>query len=364
MSSGATLGSQPAQGKPAWNGAAYTKALGDLRAALTQFKPGQKTYDEIVGPRDQVFAKYQPIFSPDHIAALTKEEFTSFLYFDNNRHWSGLYRKGLGAAANIDALRQALSILLDESKPIQERFPVAMTKVAGLGKATATAILTVAYPGKYGVWNNTSEAALRQVGLWPSLERGEGIGGRYLKINGLMSSLKADLKIDFWTLDALWWFFLEPDTGPAASTEVASEEKHTAAGFALERHLEAFLLENWEQTPLAQDWAIFSTPEDPEAGNQYPTDVGRLDILAVHRHEPRLLVIELKRDQSTDQTVGQVLRYMGWIKKHLAKGEQTVEGLIISHKAEKDASYALSIIPSVKLMVYEVEFHLKAADPI
>jgi hypothetical protein len=204
MSTGAAPGSQPIHGKSEWNGTAYTKALGDLRAALAQFKPGQKTWDEIVATRDQVFAKYQPIFSLDHISDLTKEEFTSFLYFENNRHWSGLYRKGLGAAADIDTLREALRTLLDESKPIRDRFPAALTKVVGLGKATATAILTVAYPNKYGVWNNTSEAALRQVGLWPSMEKGEGLGGRYEKINGLLSALKTELKIDFWTLDALW----------------------------------------------------------------------------------------------------------------------------------------------------------------
>ncbi len=55
----------------------------------------------------------------------------------------------------------------------------------GFGKGIATGILTVAYPEQFGVWNNTSEAALRQVGLWPNLLKGEGIGGRYEKINNL-----------------------------------------------------------------------------------------------------------------------------------------------------------------------------------
>lgn len=57
-----------------------------------------------------------------------------------------------------------------------------------------------------------------------------------------------------------------------------------------------------------------STPDNPEAGNQYPTDVGRIAILAVHKTQPRFLVIELKRNQSTDQTIGQTLRYVGWAK--------------------------------------------------
>src|SRR5207249_3184628 len=106
-----------------------------------------------------------------------KDEFISFLYFENNRHWSGLHRQGFRAAADMGKLRQALGILLDEDRPIRDRFPEALGMVSGFGKASATGILMVAYPDKYGVWNNTSEAALRQVGLWPNLEKGEGSGG-------------------------------------------------------------------------------------------------------------------------------------------------------------------------------------------
>lgn len=135
-------------------------------------------------------------------------------------------------------------------------------------------------------------------------------------------------------------------------------------GFALERQLEGFLVENWDRTPLASEWAIYSTSEDPEAGNQFPTDVGPVDILTAHKKQPRLLVIGLKRNQTTDQTVGQVLRYMGWIQKHLAKeGGKTVDGLIIARAADKAASYALSLAPRVSMMTYEVEFRLKPCEP-
>ena len=61
--------------------AKYSKVVGDLRGALARFKPGQKIYDEIVATREEVFAKYRPIFSPEHVPSLTREEFTSFLYF-------------------------------------------------------------------------------------------------------------------------------------------------------------------------------------------------------------------------------------------------------------------------------------------
>ncbi len=337
--------------------------LGKLRGALVRFKPGQRMYDEIVAPRDQVFARYRPIFSAEHLPELTKEEFTSFLYSENNRHWTGLYRQGLGAAGDMERLRQSLGILLDENRPIAQRFPEALDMVAGLGKGIATAILTVAYPESYGVWNNASEAALRQVELWPRFERGEGVGGRYEKINAILVRLSTDLKIDLWTLDALLWFLLEPEEPPLVD---AGSVPPTLADtrFALERQLEAFLLENWDQTPLGKDWEIFKTPEDSEAGNQFPTDVGRIDILARHRVEPRLLVVELKRNQSNDQTVGQVLRYLGWVQKHLTQEGETVEGLIIAHKGEKEAQYALLVLPNVKMMTYEVEFRLNELEPL
>ncbi|MBI3025478.1 MAG: DUF1016 family protein [Candidatus Tectomicrobia bacterium] len=344
--------------------AKYNTVLGDLRAVLAQIKPGEKTYDEIAAPREQVFARYRPIFSTDHIADLSKDEFTSFLYIENNRHWSGLYRQGLGAATDIKKLRQALGILLDERKPIRERFPEALSMVTGLGKALATAILTVAYPDKYGVWNNTSEAALRQLGLWPNLDRGEGIGGRYEKINGLLTQLSTDLGIDLWMLDAMWWRLWEPEPLPQPVAGPSGGAVQGGESFALERQLEEFLLENWDRTPLAKEWSIYSEPDDPEAGNQYPTDVGRIDILAVHKKEARFLVVELKRNQSTDQTVGQALRYVGWVKKHLAREGQSVEALIIAHKVDKDAHYALAALPNVQMMTYEVAFRLRELAPL
>ncbi len=334
---------------------------------MLRIKPGQRTYEEIVATRDQVFARYRPIFSPDHVANLSKDEYTSFLYFENNRHWSGLYRKGLQAAADMDNLRAALALLLDESKPITERFRQALDNVNGLGKGTATGILTVAYPDVYGVWNNTSESALREIGIWPEFDRGEGIGSKYAKVNALLARLKTDLGTDFWTLDAIWWSILDPDgtandnvDAPQVVVEVQSE---AANRFALERQLENFLLENWERTDLAKEWLIYSTEDDPEAGNQFPTDVGPIDILAVHKTESKMLVIELKRDQSTDTTVGQVLRYIGWVEKHLGRPHRkTVQGLIISHKLDKTALYALSTLSHVKFMTYEIEFRLNSSQ--
>ena len=61
-----------------------------------------------------------------------------------------------------------------------------------------------------------------------------------------------------------------------------------------EKHLEAFLALNWEQTELGKSYSIFE--EDGErVGQQYETDAGPIDILAISKDRKRLLVVELNR---------------------------------------------------------------------
>lgn len=149
-----------------------------------------------------------------------------------------------------------------------------------------------------------------------------------------------------------------------AQSELANSDVRSAAADLLDHQLETFLEVHWDKTPLADEWTIRSTPEAPNAGRYYVTDVGQIDFLAVHKQDRHFLVVQLKRNLSIDQTVGQVLRYIGWIQKHLAKGEASVEGLIIARNAEDEASYALSSLANVKLMTYEFEFQLRSANPL
>ena len=50
---------------------------------------------------------------------------------------------------------------------------------------------------------------------------------------------------------------------------------------------------------------------------QYRTDIGPIDILAREKNTNNYVVIELKRNQTSDSTVGQIARYMGWVEEHL-----------------------------------------------
>jgi restriction system protein len=132
------------------------------------------------------------------------------------------------------------------------------------------------------------------------------------------------------------------------------------AAFAMEKHLEAFLVLNWDQTELAKTFSIFEE-EGEKVGQQYETDAGPIDILAISKDKKRLLVVELKRGRATDVVVGQVLRYMGYVKEEIAEADQTVEGAIIAFEDDKKLRWALAAVPHVSFYRYEIRFKLVKA---
>ena len=71
-----------------------------------------------------------------------------------------------------------------------------------------------------------------------------------------------------------------------------------------------------------------------------------------------LLVIELKKGRSSDATVGQILRYMGFVKANLLESHQEVHGLIIAYSDDQNIRLALAMVPTVSFMRYQVNFAL------
>ena len=129
------------------------------------------------------------------------------------------------------------------------------------------------------------------------------------------------------------------------------------AVFALEKHLEEFLVANWEATELSDTFNIYA--EDNEtSGQQYQTDTGPIDILAVSKDRKTILVIELKKARASDAVVGQVLRYMGYVKDELAEPDQEVRGLVIALDDDQRLRRALSMVPTIEFKRYAVSFQL------
>jgi restriction system protein len=134
------------------------------------------------------------------------------------------------------------------------------------------------------------------------------------------------------------------------------------SAFALEKHLEDFLIVNWSKTPLGADYEIFSE-DGALVGQQYSTDTGPIDILAISKDRKTLLVVELKKGRASDAVVGQILRYMGYVKDQVAEESQRVEGVIIALEDDQRLKRALSLVPTVTFFRYEVNFSLKPVEP-
>lgn len=191
-----------------------TYALIKLEDLLNeQLENPDDDFAEITSHKEEALARYQPIFSASHIPELSQAEFESFLLIKNNHHWDSLHHVGKYMTEDMNLLREALITLIDESRPVRNRLNElrpehywgANSKVSHLGMPVLTAILHITQPGKYGVWNNTSDAGLRRVRLW-NRKWESGLGGdSYVEMNEIYLYFVQQLQIDLWTLDALWW---------------------------------------------------------------------------------------------------------------------------------------------------------------
>ncbi len=126
--------------------------------------------------------------------------------------------------------------------------------------------------------------------------------------------------------------------------------------FGLEKYLEDFIVGNF--STIFKDELKIYEDENGNEGQQYYTEIGLIDILAVEPKSKSFVVIELKKGRTSDQVVGQILRYMGWVKKNIATNGQAVKGLVICQKPDDKLTYALSVTPNINVRYYSVSFKL------
>ena len=139
--------------------------------------------------------------------------------------------------------------------------------------------------------------------------------------------------------------------------EVKDETSVVSSGlFYMEKQLEEFIIENWNESEFGKSLELLYE-DGLLKSQQYRTDIGIIDILAKDKATGSYVVIELKRNQSSDDTVGQVLRYMGWVTENLK--EKNVRGIIVAGTYDEKLYYAQNLIQAVDVFLYEVQFKLK-----
>lgn len=160
------------------------------------------------------------------------------------------------------------------------------------------------------------------------------------------------------------WEIAEDDMGKLfvrlQSDEITQDEDESEQEsfvFPLENHLQAFIVQNIESIKINGKKLMLYVDDSDNDGVEYQTDIGRIDILAVDDQED-FFVFELKVGKGPDSAVGQVLRYMGWVKEKLAQ-TKNVTGIVVSKKANDKIKYAASMTPDVHLFEYDLAFDIK-----
>jgi hypothetical protein len=147
---------------------------------------------------------------------------------------------------------------------------------------------------------------------------------------------------------------LEDVLGSAAEGD--DEEQNPS--FSLEYQLRDFIADNLSTIQL--DGRRLRLYEDPNGdGVEYSTSVGPIDILAIDDYGS-FFVFELKRANSPDRAIGQVARYMGWVKQILARGKD-VFGVIVAKTISDNLKFASMVVSDVYLFEYQVSFTLRSA---
>lgn len=108
----------------------------------------------------------------------------------------------------------------------------------------------------------------------------------------------------------------------------------------LEKEIEEYYEKNLKE--INPDLQIVKVPY----GRQYATPIGPIDILCQHKKTKEYFVLEFKRSQVSDDTIGQILRYMGWVYLSMERSKKTVNGIIIGYEFPDKIHYTLQGIQS------------------
>lgn len=179
----------------------------------------------------------------------------------------------------------------------------------------------------------------------------------------LSYSAKADGSDDaFYKIDASHFRLYEPgrdptpisDASPVPESEPTQEGAVGSDEFAYEHDLRDYLALNLHI--IEPSLRLYS--EEGITGVEFPAGGRYIDLLAVDQ-SGGYVVIELKVSKGYDRVVGQLLRYMSWIKRHHAEPGQSVRGIILAKEIGEDLRLACADIPNVSLFEYALSVSVK-----
>ena len=163
----------------------------------------------------------------------------------------------------------------------------------------------------------------------------------------------------FFQIDSSRFRLYDPEKDPTpiyegAFPEVETTDEASPREFAYEQDLQNYLAKSLHLL----EPGLRPYEDEGIIGIEFPAGGRFIDILAVDS-QSNLVVIELKVSRGYDRTVGQLLRYMGWIAENLAEPSQSVRGMIVAREVSEDLLLACRGLPNVELFSYELRVSLR-----
>lgn len=178
-------------------------------------------------------------------------------------------------------------------------------------------------------------------------------------------SARADGSDDkFFKIDSRSFRLYKPGQDPTPLREGApisdeppvSADPQATSEFAYEHDLRDYLARNLHLI----DPSLRLYEDEGIKGVEFPVGGRFIDILATDG--VGYVVIELKVSKGYDRVVGQLLRYVGWIKRNHAEAGQPVRGVIVAKAISEDLRIACAEVPNVMLFEYELSVALKRVE--
>lgn len=164
---------------------------------------------------------------------------------------------------------------------------------------------------------------------------------QYLRDSVIFREIRNLLNIETYTrVNNMLWLVLTQESPEELPTPISS--------VSLEKDLQEYLAKN----PGLVEKGLKLV----EGGKNYHIKgAGNIDVLCRDK-SGAYVVIETKKNRASDEVVGQILRYIGALKKEHKK----VRGIIIVNEPDERLDFALEAVKDfVKLKYYKVEFQIK-----
>jgi hypothetical protein len=278
------------------------------------------------------------------------ELFSCMKKFCGNRNLSNLlYRDN-----DLTEFNRKLRNLIHDSAPFPNRVND-FFELKKIGSQTLSQFLTAANTREYPLISNMTKDAIDIDSEQDQAAQSEALSTfkienqddfldrtlDYLKDFIIYQEIKSLLNLEKYTqVNNLLFFGTETE-------ESGPEEAFKSFGsITIEHDLRDFLANN--PSYIEKGFTLIGKEYDTRA-------IGRIDLL-YKDNKGTYVVVELKKGRKSDEVVGQILRYIGWVQKEL---HPKVKGIIIVSQPEEKLEYAIGPIKDlIEIRFYKVKFEI------